>query len=355
MGLEAREWSDAATWDSFIASQQSCHFQQGWAWGELAQPLGGDIYRYAILDGSKMVACMSVAANPIRKTGRQQLSVWRGPVCDRPTPELIDSVSTQLDGLARELNGVSSRIEPNVEAGNREWTSLLYSAGYSPIYPPSQPRSTWVVDLDASEDALLKAMKPKWRYNIRLAEKKGVEVTSGTDADVDTFYEMYQQTAARDQFYIHPKEIYRHVFEAYRKLDQFELLVARYNGTPIAAVTLVQLGKYVWYLYGASTNQRREVMAPHLLQWNAIQWAKRRGAEMYDFRGVPDVPGPGQEMYGVFRFKQGFGGRHVTFLETYARGHQRSAFELWKLYWGGRFFAQSAYRHAKGLPQKGWA
>jgi lipid II:glycine glycyltransferase (peptidoglycan interpeptide bridge formation enzyme) len=346
---------DAATWDAFIASQQTGHFQQGWAWGELAAPLGGEVYRCAVLDGSKIVACMSVAANPIRKTNRQQLSVWRGPVCDRPTPELIDAISTHLDGLARERNAVSTRVEPHAEAGNREWASLLHAAGYSPIYPPSQPRSTWVLDLDKSEDELLKAMKPKTRYNIRLAEKKGVQVTSGTDADVGTFYEMYQETAARDQFYIHNKETYGSVFRSYWDLHQFELLIARYNDTPIAAVTLVHLGKYVWYLYGASTNQYREVMAPHLLQWNAILWAKQRGAQIYDFRGVPDVPARGQELYGVFRFKQGFGGRHVTFLETYVRGHQRPAFELWKLYWEGRFFAQSAYRRAKGLPQKGWA
>jgi lipid II:glycine glycyltransferase (peptidoglycan interpeptide bridge formation enzyme) len=355
LSLTVREWKDPATWDDFIASQQSCHFQQGWAWGELARPLGGDILRFGFLDGSNLVAAMSVAANPIRKTARQQLSVWRGPVVDAPNPEVIAVMSNCLSDVARDLNAVSSRVEPHVEAGDRRWTSLLHDAGYSPIYPPSQPRSTWVLDLTPPESDLLSAMKPKTRYNIRLAEKKGVDVTAGGPDDVDAFYEMYQETALRDQFYIHPKEIYRDVFGFYWEQNQFELLIARYEGVPIAAVTLVHLGKYVWYLYGASTNRHREVMAPHLLQWKAIQWAKQRGAQIYDFRGIPDVPARGQEMYGVSRFKQGFGGRQITYLETYSRGHQRPAYELWKLYWGGRFFAESARRRAKGLPQKGWA
>lgn len=355
MTLEVRQCTDQTTWDSFIASQQSCHFQQGWAWGEMAAPLGGEVRRYAVLDGSDIVAAMSVASNPVRKTSLQQLSVWRGPVVDNPTPEIVGLLSGCLKDLGHEINAVSSRVEPHVQAGNSKWTSLLFAAGFAPIYPPSQPRSTWVVDLAPSEDDLLKAMRPKTRYNIRLAEKKEVEVTHGTDADVHAFYQMYRETADRDRFFIHDIDTYRQIFHSYWKRGQFELLIARYRGTPIAAVTLVHLGRCVWYLYGASADRHRDVMAPHLLQWNAIKWAKDRGAAIYDFRGVPDVPARGQEMYGVFRFKQGFGGRQVTFLETYALGHKHAAYELWKRYWGGRFFVQSAVRRAQGLPLKGWA
>ena len=139
---------------------------------------------------------------------------------------------------------------------------------------------------------------------------------------------MYRETADRDRFFIHDIDTYRQIFHSYWKRGQFELLIARYRGTPIAAVTLVHLGRCVWYLYGASADRHRDVMAPHLLQWNAIKWAKDRGAAIYDFRGVPDVSARGQEMYGVFRFKQGFGGRQVTFLETYALGHKHATTAL---------------------------
>ncbi len=355
MPLELREWTDQPSWDSFVGSHDSGHFQQGWGWGEFAIDLGGTIRRLAVVEDGQIQATMSTICHAIRRSPLTQLAVSRGPVLDRPTEELFMLLERGQAEYASRVNALSSKIEPPVAAGDPDWPQLLVGQGYKPLYPPSQPRSTWILDLEPDLDTLLSNMKSKTRYNIRLAEKRGVEVVDGTAENLDDFYKLYIETGQRDGFFILPKQMYARAFEIYWGLGQFRLLLAVYKGKPIAAVTLVHVGSQVWYLYGASTNEHREVMAPHLLQWEAIKWAKSRGAERYDFRGVPDVLAEDQEMYGVYRFKSGFGGRHVTVLETYAKGYREPLFQLWRGYWRSRFFLVSAQRRYKGLPRKPWA
>ena len=355
MALELTKWTDQPTWDEFVGSQQTGHYNQGWGWGEIAAPLGGTMYRYAVLDGASIRAAVSMVSNPIRRAGRTQLYISRGPAVDNPSPETFDLVDFAIRRTAVATNALVAKVEPYVPAGDRKWPDLLRRHGFNPLYPPSQPRSVWALDLDPDQDDLLGAMKPKWRYNIRLASKKGVVVSSGTEKDIDDFYRLYSETAQRDAFYIHDKEIYAFIFQTFWRLGQFELLMARYKGVPVGAVTLVHLGRTVWYVYGASSNEHREVMAPHLLQWEAIKWSKERGAQVYDFRGVPDIPARGQEMAGVYRFKQGFGGRHVTFLEQYAKGFQAPMFTIWRGYWQGRHLVQTAQRQRTGQPFRSWS
>ena len=302
-----------------------------------------------------MVAAASVGIIPIRQGKLSQLFISRGPVVDDPTAEIFELLDNGLRRLGRENNAIGCRIEPGASMGDRRWPHALRAIGCRPLYPPSQARSTWVLDLAPDEDRLLEAMKPKWRYNIRLAQKRGVEVRTGGADDVDVFYRLYRETATRDGFFIHGPSLYREVFETFASLGQFHLLFAYYREQPIAAVSLVHLGNVVWYLYGASSGEHRATMAPHLLQWRAIQWAKATGATTYDFRGVPDILAPDREMYGVYRFKQGFGGRHLTYLEAYAKPYRPALFGLWKAYWQGRFVSQSLVRRVKGLPVRGWA
>ena len=185
-------------------------------------------------------------------------------------------------------------------------------AGLKPHYPQAQPRSTWVLDVTPDLDTIMANMKPKWRYNIRLAEKKGVRITHGSPADLDEFYALYAETARRDGFYILAQEAYGAIMNELWRRDQVVMLLGRVNNQLVAVASVVHQGDTAWYLHGASTVRNREVMAPHLLQWEAIKWAKTRGAVQYDFRGVPEVASPGQDLYGVYRFKHGFGGHHVT-------------------------------------------
>jgi lipid II:glycine glycyltransferase (peptidoglycan interpeptide bridge formation enzyme) len=175
---------------------------------------------------------------------------------------------------------------------------------------------TIVVDLSGSEEEILARMKQKTRYNIRLATRKGVTVRPWND--LDGFHRMMQVTGARDGFGVHSPDYYRRAWEIFHPAGMAELLLAEYQGQPLAALMVFGRGKRAWYLYGASTNEERNRMPTYLLQWEAMRWAKTRGCETYDLWGVPDAPPERLEaefttqrggLWGVYRFKRGFGGQ----------------------------------------------
>ena len=158
-------------------------------------------------------------------------------------------------------------------------------------------------------------MKPKCRYNIRLAEKKGITVRAWDD--IPAFHEMMTVTGGRDKFGVHSQEYYQRAYELFHPKGTCELLVAEFEGKPLASLMVFANGKRAWYVYGASNDQERNRMPTYLLQWEAIRWAKARGCDEYDLWGVPDENEEALEaqfesrhdgLWGVYRFKRGFGG-----------------------------------------------
>jgi lipid II:glycine glycyltransferase (peptidoglycan interpeptide bridge formation enzyme) len=184
-----------------------------------------------------------------------------------------------------------------------------------------QPPDTVLVDLRPSEDALLAAMKPKWRYNIRLAEKKGVIVeAAGIDA-LSEFYELYRATSQRDKIALHPEEYYRRLFSlsaerrscgeagASERTPDMRLWIARHEGQALAAIITLFRGERAVYLYGASSDEKRNLMPTYALQWAAMRAAKAAGCLQYDLFGIPPTDDPAHPMAGLYRFKTGFGGK----------------------------------------------
>ena len=182
-----------------------------------------------------------------------------------------------------------------------------------------QPPDTVLVDLTLPAPEILAAMKPKWRYNIGLAEKRGVQV-SRTDAGapvggVEVFYKLLEETAARDGIAIHSIDYYKTLFEVYGGgggvNGVLNLYTATFNNEPLAAIVVLCRGKHATYLYGASSNLHRNLMAAYALQWKAMQDATAFGCELYDLFGIPPNDDPAHPMAGLYRFKTGFGGRIV--------------------------------------------
>ena len=158
-------------------------------------------------------------------------------------------------------------------------------------------------------------MKPKCRYNIRLAEKKGITVRAWDD--IPAFHEMMTATGGRDKFGVHSQEYYQRAYDLFHPKGTCELLVAEFEGEPLASLMVFANGKRAWYVYGASNDMERNRMPTYLLQWEAIRWAKARGCDEYDLWGVPDENEETLEsqfesrhdgLWGVYRFKRGFGG-----------------------------------------------
>jgi lipid II:glycine glycyltransferase (peptidoglycan interpeptide bridge formation enzyme) len=352
MSVSVHRWDDPISWNKFVASTPGGHFQQAWEWGELAGELGGTPHRLAAVDGERIVATMHIVANPIALTGKRYLDVARGPTVSSPCVELLGPLFDAARALGQTERAVGIRVEPSAGACNPAWKSALASLGLRPVYPPSQPRSSWLLDIRAPDADLLASMKQKTRYNIRLAQKKGVEVSEGTEADLNHFYELYAETADRDDFFIHDRRVYDRMFSLYRATDSFRMLLAHHAGRLIAATTLVRCGPTCWYLQGASSSEHRNLMATYLLQWHGIQQAKAWGCTVYDFRAVPDVLREDQDMYGVYRFKEGFGGHHFTTLHAHAAPYSPALFGLWQLWFRGRFELTARNRRRRGLPAR---
>jgi lipid II:glycine glycyltransferase (peptidoglycan interpeptide bridge formation enzyme) len=186
-----------------------------------------------------------------------------------------------------------------------------------------QPPDTVLIDLSLSTQEILAAMKPKWRYNVALAEKRGVVVSDAGEKGIDVFYHLLTETAARDGIAIHNGEYYRALFEECRTdkfgrgeggntvPQQLRLYIAGHDGDTLAAIVVLFRGKQAVYLYGASANVKRNLMAPYALQWRAMQDAQALGCSQYDLFGIPPNEDPDHPMAGLYRFKTGFGGRIV--------------------------------------------
>lgn len=183
-----------------------------------------------------------------------------------------------------------------------------------------QPPDTVLLDLTLTEEAILEQMKSKWRYNIRLAEKKGVEVRKADVSEIDVFYNLYKTTAERDGIAIHAKEYYADLLrratvtkekEALAKDYPVTLYIASHEGEDLAAIITLFTPKEAVYLYGASSNNKRNLMPAYLLQWKAICDAKKAGSLCYDFYGMPPTDDENHPMHGLYRFKTGFGGKII--------------------------------------------
>ncbi len=173
------------------------------------------------------------------------------------------------------------------------------------------PTDTVLVSLSGSEEELLSRMKPKTRYNVRLALRNGVEVREGGPGDLPAWMELYTETAARNGFFRHGEEYFRAVFpdgSGGSGLEKIKFLVAEREGVPLAALFLAVSSTRATYLYGASSSGGRSLMAPYALQWAAIRTARAEGCDDYDLFGVSPRPDPNHPMYGLYRFKSGFGG-----------------------------------------------
>jgi lipid II:glycine glycyltransferase (peptidoglycan interpeptide bridge formation enzyme) len=204
------------------------------------------------------------------------------------------------------------RVEPNIAddtADMDRWLAAYRKLGFR-TYPHSVylPRS-WVLDIRPDLKDLFAQFKTTWRQNIRVAERKGVTVREArTDADIQAYYDIYKETSERDDFFIHTLDYHKAILKTFGSKGQAVLYIAEHEGDVLAARVLICMGKWCWDMYGASSNNKRNLKATYLLQYRCFQWAKEHNCDYFDFRTIPTILEPGQDMWGVYEFKHGFGG-----------------------------------------------
>ncbi|MGE5392484.1 MAG: lipid II:glycine glycyltransferase FemX [Candidatus Saccharibacteria bacterium] len=263
---------------------------QSWVWGEFLQGLGKKVHH---LQGGDFQALVVEAALPLK---RKYLYCPRGPIGNQE-----QAVGALRDLAAADPLVVFCRIEPSAAPQN------LMKADKD-----TQPTHNWVLNLMESEERLLMNMKPKHRYNLNLAQRKGVTVREGGKEDLLTAYRLLLETAGRNAFRLHPQDYYWQLFEhLYSK--NLRLLLCEYKGEVIGVNFLTLFGDSAVYLHGGSSQRYKEVMAPYLLHWEAIRLCRGLGLKEYDFGGVAPEGQANHPWAGITRFKKGFGGRETVF------------------------------------------
>lgn len=331
--MEARIITDRRQWDDFVGQSVCCNITQSYGWSMLAPHIGAEALRVGVVDETtgKLCAAMLILVSRAPILNRTYFYSARGPVLDDPDSPALAVLLNFVKAEAHKRGAFMLKVEPSVPDGNVQWLAALQRHGFRPTPYFTHVRHEWVLDIRPDEKELLAGMKEKWRYNIRLASRKGVSVRRGEgQADIDAFYRLYQATSERDQFFIHTKEHYEDAIRYFSQDGRVALFLAEVEGKPIAGAIIVSLGRWSWYLYGASANEYRERMPNHLVQWTSIQWAKAQGCWYYNFRGIPNILEEGQELWGVYLFKRGFGGYPLRFLETHDLAYQPLVYQAYR-------------------------
>jgi lipid II:glycine glycyltransferase (peptidoglycan interpeptide bridge formation enzyme) len=243
----------------------------------------------------------------------------KGPATNLSKPSTLIQFVAEIQPLAQRQRAICLSIEPNIEE-SPELVASLQNLGFVRSPVPIQPLRTLLLDLDAEPEDLLMGLKSKTRYNIRLAERKGVVVREGTESDLPAFYQLMQVTAKRDGFGIHTPGYYEAAHRIFVTRDQARLLLAEHEGQLLGGIVVFALGDTAIYMYGASSNEKRNLMPNYSLQWEGLLWAHSKGCRHYDLWGVPDEEQAVLEagfkersdgLWGVYRFKRMFGGSLV--------------------------------------------
>lgn len=313
--MEIRRDIEREDWNRFIAQSLGSPILQSWEWGEVKRSQGWEPIRLAVAESEEIIAQISILKRKIPYIGKSIFYAPRGPVLHFKNIKVLDFLLGAIKFEAKRHRAVVLKIDPEIEEEDVSALKILTGRGFRAQKNQVQPRTTLCLDLTHDLEILLLSFEEKTRYNIRLSERKGVSVRelSGQQG-INIFYELYKETAKRDNFLIHPKSYYQKIFNLMGIKGMARIFIAYFEDEPIAAIVNFYFGERLWYMYGASKSSHRNIMPNHALHWEVIKRAKEEGYKLYDLWGIPSDPRPDHPLWGVYRFKKGFNGRLIKYV-----------------------------------------
>ncbi len=308
---------DKNQWDKFISGQPFAQFLQSWAWGEFQSAYCRRVWRVGLEENGRLVAGGQFIEHYLG-LGMAYLYSPRGPIGNLPLTETINFLKDKTSTYGE----LFLRLEPT------DTKHLILNTKHSRINSV-QPSHTLLLDLTKTEEELLSAMHEKTRYNIRLAERKGLAIDN--NINFESVWTLMTETAQRDKIKLHPKKYY----DLMLKHVPCQLFSINYQNTPLVTGIFIGFDDTFTYVHGASGNQNREMMAPYLLQWQAIKFAKSVGYRYYDFYGINPTNEADLDFRprwaGITRFKSGFGGFAKTYPGTFDLPLNPLGYKLFRL------------------------
>lgn len=301
-------------WNQFIRSQPRANALQLYEWGELKSSFGWEAARVSLQENGQITAGAQILFHdlPLRlgKLAYIPFGIYAPP---HQQAELWDAIhQTAREQGARFLKWEAGIFQPNETAP--DFKSLGFQISPQTIQPPN----TVVIDISPDEETILSRMNQGTRRKIRQGDKKGVVYYRGASGDIPTFSAIMNTTGSRNAFGVHSEAYYQQAFDLFAPNDDVALFMAQHEGDVLAGIMVFAVGDGAWYLYGASSNTKRNLMATYGVQWQAIQWAKSKGCTYYDLWGIPDADESTLEaefetrndgLWGVYGFKRGWGGQ----------------------------------------------
>lgn len=300
--------------DKFVSSCEYSQFLQSSSWGDFQKELGNKVWYIGLEENGEILSTALIVEKKMFMDLTYLYSP-RGPIVSKYAKNSDECLKLIFKGVRdicvcrKNKGAVFFKFEPE----------YLNTKSFERIKKVKdfQPSKTQIIDLSWPEEKLLSQMHQKTRYNIRLAEKKGVEVFQAVDYReyFEDFWTLMSDTSGRDKFLSHSKEYYENILKT--KAGGACLWLAKHGNDILAANIVMSIGDTVTYTHGASSNVHKNFMAPHLLQWRQIKWAKTKGYKYYDFWGISKTDSKNDKWAGFTRFKKGFGGFEKEYDGTY--------------------------------------
>ena len=340
---------DKKKYKEFLEKHDRCNFQQSLEWGNVKTAWKKEVI-LAEDEKKNIIGSLCVMIRKIPIFGNIMYSS-RGPVCDIHDEKVMEQLVEGAKELAKKYKAFVLRIEPDILKEDQEFREIATKLGFKikddakDFKDEIQPRFVFRLDIkDKTEDEVFAAFHQKTRYNIRLAKKKGVVIKEGKKEDLKDFHRIMVETGKRDNFIIRSLEYFEKMYDELAP-NHMKLLMAYYEDKPISGIIPIMYGKNTWYLYGASSNEHRNLMPNYLLQWEMIREAISNGHEMYDFRGVSGVVDESHPQYGLYRFKKGFGATFTEFIGEVYIPYKPLVYKMYK-------FSEKTFRTLRSLKKK---
>lgn len=333
----------------FLEKHERCNFQQSLEWGKVKTNWIKEVV-LAEDENHKIIGSICVWIRKMPIFGNMMYAS-RGPVCDIHNEDVLKQLTEGVRELGKKYNAFVFRMEPDIKKNDKEFREIVEKIGYKvkddakDFKDEIQPRFVFRLDIKGkTEDEILAGCHQKTRYNIRLAKRKGVEIREGNREDLKDFHKIMIETGSRDGFIIRSLEYFEKMYDELAP-KHMKVLMAYYEGKLISGIIPIMYGNKTWYLYGASSNEHRNLMPNYLLQWEMIRQAIQNGCDVYDFRGVSGVVDESHPQYGLYRFKKGFGAEFTEFIGEVYLPFKPLTYKLYK-------FAEKSFRTLRDWKRK---
>lgn len=325
-----------SAWDAFVRAQPRAHVLQLSAWADLKGAYGWDAERVALAEGDTIIAGAQLLFRPLPFRLGTMAYLPMGPYTP---PEHERALWAAIDECAKRRGAAFLKWEPGIYRAGEQPPNLT-GLGFHESEQTIQPPRTILIDISGDEDSILKRMNQGTRRKIRQSMKDDLLYYEAAGEDVRLFTDMMQITGARNEFGVHEPGYYKLAYELFARKGDAALILGEHGGDSLAGIMAFGVGQTAWYLYGASSNVKRNLMGAYGVQWMAILWAKERGCKTYDLWGIPDEDETKLELefekrsdglWGVYGFKRGWGGEVVRSLGAWDKAYNPLVYAAYRV------------------------